>query len=61
MNLSQVIYITLEPETRYDVSDFASRAEFDLHALHLALPLLEENLAAVENQSVIEDEKKSDK
>jgi len=48
-------------ETRYDVGDLASRAEFDLHALHLALPLLEENLAAAENQSVIEDKKKSDK
>ena len=48
-------------ETRYDVGELNSRAEFDLYVLQFALPQLEENLAAVENQSVIEDKKKSDK
>ncbi len=48
-------------ETRYDVGDLDSRAEFDLHVLHFALPLLEENLAAAENQLVEEEQKKEDK
>ncbi len=47
-------------ETRYDIGNLVSRKEFDLHALHLALPLLEENLVAAQSQEVIEDEKKED-
>lgn len=47
-------------EEKIDVNKHTTRKEFDVSAMKIALPILEENLAAVESQEVIEDEKKED-
>ena len=47
-------------EEQLDIDKHTIRKEFDVSALQKALPILEENLAAAEDQGVIEDEKKED-
>jgi len=47
-------------EEQFDIDKHTTRKEFDVSALQKALPILEENLAAAEDQGVIEDEKKED-
>jgi DNA-binding winged helix-turn-helix (wHTH) protein len=47
-------------EEQLDIDKHTTRKEFDVSALQKALPILEENLAAAEDQGVIEDEKKED-
>lgn len=47
-------------EEKVDVNKHTTRKEFDVSAMKIALPLLEENLAAAENQEVVEDVKKDE-
>lgn len=47
-------------QEKVNINKCNSRKEFDLLAVNKALPILEENLVAAQNQEVIEDEKKED-
>lgn len=47
-------------EEKVDINKHTTRREFDLSAIKIALPILEENLVATENEEVVEDVKKDE-